>query len=202
MSRVRGNHFFRVGVGFSYFARPPQCGTVSKIAVSAVFRRITLKNPIIETWKPGVPKSLLLIVAGTVWIGTAIALDFLSFSWLSTEKLHDALFAAAAGFLFALIIHHFGFLRIVDKNVKRIQAMEGRRCVFGFIPWRSYLLIFVMVLSGILLRHSPLPKLYLAVLYTAIGTALFLSSVRYFRLSLLAVRNRSILPGCADNTPR
>ncbi len=161
-----------------------------------------MKNPIIETWKPGVPKSLLLIVAGTVWIGTAIALDFLSFSWLSTEKLHDALFAAAAGFLFALIIHHFGFLRIVDKNVKRIQAMEGRRCVFGFIPWRSYLLIFVMVLSGILLRHSPLPKLYLAVLYTAIGTALFLSSVRYFRLSLLAVRNRSILPGCADNTPR
>lgn len=140
-----------------------------------------VKNPHIEAWKPGVAKSSLVLIAGIVWIAVAITLNWLAYSWLRAESRDSALVTLLIGFVGALVIHHFGFLRLVDKNLARIIPMEGRRCVFSFMPWKSYLLIMVMVLMGFLLRHSSLPKLYLAGLYTAIGTALMLSSVRYLR---------------------
>ena len=49
------------------------------------------------------------------------------------------------------------------------------------MTWRSYLIVLVMVSMGIALRHSPIPKKYLSVLYNGIGLALFLSGIRYLR---------------------
>ena len=111
-------------------------------------------------------------------------LNSMAWSWLRAERLGNALPAAVVGFVGSLIIHHFGFLRIVNRNLDRIVPMEGKRCVFSFMPWKSYALVAVMIILGVLLRHSPIPKLYLAVLYIAIGTALILSSVRYLRRAL------------------
>lgn len=142
---------------------------------------MTCINHRIKAYKPAVPRFILVVVAGFVWIGTAIMLSYLSYSWLRRETTRDAVIAAAAGIMSALLIHHFGFLRIADKNIGRIKAMEGPCCVFAFMPWKSYLLVMVMILMGIVLRHSFVPRLYLAALYTAIGTALFLSSIRYIR---------------------
>jgi hypothetical protein len=134
-----------------------------------------------EKWKPGVHKSWLLVIAGTLWICVGLMLDILAFFWLEHEIAYKALISAIIGFGSALLIHHFGFLRVVDKNLNRILPMEGERCIFSFISWKSYFLIAVMMLMGYALRHSPLPKLYLAALYSAIGTALILSSFRYLR---------------------
>ena len=39
-----------------------------------------------------------------------------------------------------------------------------------------------MVVLGIILRSSPIPKQYLAMVYTTIGGALFLASLRYYLL--------------------
>ncbi|HEA68169.1 hypothetical protein LCGC14_2458460 [marine sediment metagenome] len=139
------------------------------------------KNPEIKKWKPGVSKNILLLIAGLMWIGVGIMLDGLSYSWLRAEKPDSALLALVGGFVCALVIHHFGFLRVADKNLGRILPMEGKKCVFSFMPWKSYILIIIMILMGFLLRLSPIPKLYLAVLYSGIGTALILSSVRYLR---------------------
>jgi len=147
------------------------------------------KTTELEKWKPGVSKRVLLFIAGVMWIGIGIMLDSLSYSWLRVEKPDSALIAAAVGFVSALVIHHLGFLRIVDKNLGRILPMEGKRCVFSFMPWKSYMLIIIMVLTGFLLRHLPVPKLYLAVLYSGIGTALILSSIRYLRYLFLMVKN-------------
>lgn len=126
-------------------------------------------------------------------------LNVISYFWLKTENHHDALFAAVGGIVCAPLIHHFGFLRIVDRNLGRIHAMEGTGCVFSFMPWKSYLLIIIMIFLGIMLRHSPVPKLYLAVLYTAIGTALFLSGVRYLRHSIRTSKEEVCL---SDDDPQ
>ena len=142
-----------------------------------------------ENWKPGVPKPILLLTAGLLWIGVGIMLDALAYSWLRGENPGFSYPAAAIGFLAALLIHHFGFLRVVDKNLARILPMEGRRCLFAFMPWKSYILILVMFSGGLLLRLSPLPKKYLAVLYMAIGTALILSSIRYLRYLFASFRD-------------
>ena len=148
------------------------------------------RNPRIEEWKPGVPKTALLFIAGIMWIGIGTMLDLLSYSWLRTENPVHALLASVIGFACALVIHHFGFLRLVDRNLGRILPMEGRRCVFSFISWKSYILIIIMIFVGFILRHSQIPKLYLAVLYTGIGTALILSSVLYLRYLILVIKNK------------
>jgi hypothetical protein len=142
---------------------------------------MNLNHSDMERWKPGINKAWLLFIAGLLWICAGSMLDILSYIWLRNETPHRAIISAAIGFALALLIHHFGFLRVVDKNLNRILPMEGKRCAFSFISWKSYFLISVMMLMGYCLRHSPLPKLYLAVLYSAIGTALILSSFRYLR---------------------
>jgi len=152
------------------------------------------RNRELEKWKPGVPKSSLLLIAGAMWIIVGVMLDSIVYSWLRTEQLDDALLAAAIGFVCSLFIHHFGFLRLVDRNLDRILPMEGRRCIFSFMPWKSYILIIIMIALGFLLRHSPIPKLYLAVLYTGIGTALILSSVRYLRYLILTLTGKQMKP--------
>ncbi len=135
----------------------------------------------IKKYKPAVPKAVLLFLAGGLWLGVGCMLVFLAISWLrEAVEVNQALFAGA-GVVLALFIHHFGFLRIVDKNLGRILPSDEKKCVFSFMPWKSYLLIPVMIILGLLLRHSALPKHYLAILYIAIGLALTLSSVRYLR---------------------
>ncbi len=148
------------------------------------------ENPRMEKWKPAVPKSGLLFMAGMIWLSIGAVMDSIAYSWLKPEPLRPALLISSIGFVLALLIHHFGFLRIVDKNLGRILPIEGRRCLFSFMPWKSYILVLVMVLGGFLLRHSGLPKSYLAPLYLAIGTALILSSVRYLRYLILTVRGK------------
>jgi hypothetical protein len=138
----------------------------------------------IKKYKPAVPKAVLLFLAGGLWCGVGCMLLLLAASWLrEAVQINRALFAGA-GVVLALFIHHFGFLKIVDKNLGRILPADEKKCVFSFMPWKSYLIIPVMITLGILLRHSALPKHYLAILYIAIGLALLLSSVRYMRYFL------------------
>ncbi len=104
----------------------------------------------------------------------------MAYHWLTG---HDGISwpFATAGIVTALVVHHFGFLRIVDKNLDRISRLPAKPSPLAFISWKSYLIIIVMVAMGIALRHSPIPRHYLSVIYTGIGGALFLSSIRYFR---------------------
>ncbi len=135
-----------------------------------------------DRFKPGVDKRILLFLAGFMWICVGIMLLSFSYSWLSEYRTGNSLVHAGIGISAALVIHHFGFLRVVDRNLRRILPMEGKRCVFSFMSWKSYLLVAVMIAMGVLLRHSPIPKPYLSMLYTGIGLALILSSVRYLRV--------------------
>lgn len=108
-------------------------------------------------------------------------LIYLAFSWLSVASNINTSIFIVTGMVVALFIHHFGFSKIADINLNRILLKNEKSCLFSFYPWKSYLIIIVMVFMGITLRHSTIPKHYLAVLYTGIGLALALSSIRYFK---------------------
>jgi hypothetical protein len=138
----------------------------------------------LEQFKPAVGKGSLLLLSGLMWVGVGIMLLNYAYHWLALRGGKGALALGFAGLAASLVIHHFGFLKVVDKNLARILPMEGKRCLFAFQPWKSYLIIVVMIGMGIGLRHSPIPKPYLAVLYIGIGMALILSSLRYLRAFL------------------
>jgi hypothetical protein len=128
-----------------------------------------------------VDKSILVLMAGMMWCGVGIMLIRYAISWLSLCSSREQIFYYSAGFLAAMPIHHFGFINIADKNINRILALREKTSPVAFMTWKSYLIVLVMVSMGIALRHSPLPKKYLSILYNGIGLALFLSGIRYFR---------------------
>jgi hypothetical protein len=142
-----------------------------------------LKSPLLlkEKLNPAVNKKYLVYFSGFMWIGVGIMLNSFACVWLITYGKTISVIFAGTGLISSLFIHHFGFLKIVDKNLGRISKMEGKRCAFSFMTWKSYLLVAVMVTMGIMLRHSSIPKQYLSILYIGIGTALILGSIRYFR---------------------
>ena len=135
--------------------------------------------------KPAVSRRTLLLLAGLIWFGVGTMLLSFAAGWLRDGRSAHVLLLVVSGVIAALLIHHFGFLRVVDKNLGRILPMEGKRCVFSFMSWKSYLVVALMMAMGIGLRHSSIPKPYLAVLYIGIGLALVLSSIRYLRVLLL-----------------
>ena len=135
----------------------------------------------IRKLRPAVDKKILMLMAGLMWCGVGVMLMSYSVSWLSSFPGKNQLIYGSAGFLAAMPIHYFGFLRLADKNLARLLPMTEKKCFFSFMTWKSYLIVPLMVSMGIFLRNSPLPKEYLSVIYTGIGLGLFLSGLRYFR---------------------
>ena len=136
---------------------------------------------LINKFNPAVRKPVLVLISGIVWLGTGIMLVSLAYGWLYDYDGKYVYLYALAGLAASIIISRFGFNKIVDKNLKRIKAIKGLYCAFGFMPWKSYFLIMIMMTMGLLLKKSALPKEYLAILYISIGMALALSSIRYFK---------------------
>ena len=138
-------------------------------------------NPKFNKFDPAVDKKFLIALSGIIWSIVGIALCNLAVGWLSEAASEKTYMLGAGGILLAMLIHHFGFLRIVDKNIERILSKSGKVCIFAFQPWKSYLLILIMVGMGMFLRNSAMPKHYLAVIYIGFGGAMLLSSLRYHR---------------------
>ena len=144
----------------------------------------------IRKFTPSADKRILVLLAGLMWCGVGIMLIRFAVVWLSPLDIKTAGLYYAAGFLAAMPIHHFGFLEIADKNLRRLLPLNEKRCIFSFMTWRSYIIVLIMVSMGITLRHSALPKRYLSILYDGIGLALFLSGIRYLRFFVMLMRNK------------
>lgn len=141
-------------------------------------------------FEPSVKSRYLILLAGFVWLVVGAALGRVAARWLLHTGGQFAAGLGLAGAVLAVLIHTFGFSRLVDRNVERIRQKPAVTCAFGFQSWKSYLLIMVMITMGVFLRSSPMPKHYLAVVYAGFGGAMVLSSIRYFR-KFLALRPTS-----------
>ncbi len=133
-------------------------------------------------WKPAVPRRALWLTAGLLWSGVGIALCAMAVHWLCRDGGPWPLRTACAclGAISGFMVYRHGFSRIARKNANRIAQKSDRVCLFAFQAWKSYILIAVMVGLGYTLRHSPLPRPILAVIYSTIGIGLLLSSRVYY----------------------
>ena len=78
---------------------------------------------------------------------------------------------------------HYALSRLAQKNIERIQLLSPQKekiCIFAFQAIKSYLIVLIMIGLGILLRYLNIPKSWLSLVYLTIGTALTLSSLKYF----------------------
>lgn len=135
-----------------------------------------------QNYHPRVNKIWLYLIAGIMWSGVGLMLLSLSARWL--VDLHSGWATAIGlfGLLLALAAYRFGFSKIARKNILRLHGLLDRVWLFAFMPWKSYLVVVGMMALGMALRHSLIPRSYLAVIYATIGGALFLSSLEYYQV--------------------
>lgn len=131
-------------------------------------------------FKPAVNRRVLIFLSGITWSIVGLILCNTAFGWLDLKG--NGFFFVFAGFLVSLFAYFFSFSKIADRNIQRISQMGEKVCIFAFQTWKSYTMIAVMIGLGILLRYLPVPKYYLSVIYIGIGLALFLASIRYYRV--------------------
>jgi hypothetical protein len=138
-------------------------------------------NPSLRKLKPEVSKKWLIASAGLMWSAAGILLCRLAYHWLAADLsgAWGAVFGGC-GLAAAVGVYFFGFSKIAKKNIDRLCLFPEKVCFFAFPARKSYLLILLMIGMGYLLRHSLIRKDYLAVVYIAIGGALFLSSLHYY----------------------
>lgn len=129
-------------------------------------------------------------MAGLMWCAVGVMLIRYAVSWLTVCTGREQIFYYSAGFLAAMPIHHFGFLKIADKNLNRLLPLTEKQNPFSFMAPKSYLIVIIMISMGIALRHSQIPKRYLSLLYNGIGLALFLSGIRYLRVFIQLVLSK------------
>jgi hypothetical protein len=127
-----------------------------------------------------VAKVWLFLLAGIMWSGVGLMLCSLAYRWLVDLHSFKALWVGLSGLVSSLFIYRFGFLKIARKNINRLHSFLEKVNLFAFMSAKSYLLVAFMMALGMALRSSPIPRVYLSVLYTAIGAALFFSSLHYY----------------------
>jgi hypothetical protein len=149
---------------------------------------------IIEKLKPSVSKYWLMALAGLMWSVVGIMLCRMAYIWLRAVPVKWALALGSLGLISALAAYRFGFSKIALKNIFRLCLLPDKVCIFAFQAWKSYLIIIFMIVLGITMRHSPIPKHFLAVIYATIGGALFFSSFHfYWRIWRVKIRKKPCL---------
>jgi len=134
-----------------------------------------------KAYKPSASRPLLFLTAGLLWTLAGSWLCYLAFSWLKASGVDHWQYHALAGAILGIAAYLTVFAQIAKKNIARLKDLPEKSCFFAFQAWRSYLVIILMVSLGVILRHSDIPRHWLAVAYLTIGGALLGASLQYYR---------------------
>jgi uncharacterized membrane protein len=135
----------------------------------------------IRSLAPRVSKRYLLLIAALAW--TMAGTMLLARGLLMSGRIRHThwimiLLSILGGGMFYLVL----FSKISASHVSRILGLQNeRQCIFSFFNLRSYLLMTIMISSGIILRKTGF--LYtgtLSLVYITMGIPLLLSSIRFF----------------------
>lgn len=82
--------------------------------------------------------------------------------------------------LIALLVGTAKSLTVLDrtakKGLRRIMSFGDNTCIGAVYPWKTWLLVVLMMVLGITLRKLTHPGAIIGAIYFAIGWALLLSS--------------------------
>lgn len=125
-----------------------------------------------------IPKNYLVLIAGLLWIFAGIMVFKTGAPILFGMQSFIAFIVSIGIFLiFYLII----FRNLVFKHIKRIkETMDERGYFWQFFDLKSYIIMFVMMAGGTVVRKLNLaPNYVIGTLYSGIGFALFSCGTRF-----------------------
>jgi hypothetical protein len=146
---------------------------------------------LLDKYKPGIPRRLLLLVAGCVWTLAGGILITRSLVTL-IEMNHHLLLEITIGIILGIGFYLVLFSRISSKHISRITMIKiDNPCFFSFFNLRSYILMSLMIIGGITLRKLEIINHdILYTFYLTMGIPLLISAYRFF---YSWVKNRSIV---------
>lgn len=132
-----------------------------------------------------VKKEYLLLLACLVWMAAGSNIVRIGF------QIYPKYLTIFNIFLSALVFFSFQFLifgKLVKKHTKRILGYKEKQCFVKFFDRKSFVIMMLMMSGGIYLRTlKSVPESFIAVFYSGLGIALFLSGV-LFGLSFFRIR--------------
>lgn len=128
----------------------------------------------ISRFKPGVKRQTHLLLAALLWscMGAVLMLRGVAYLKQTEYPYILAVVGCALGFLKSFTILD----RVARKSLHRIEQFNDGTCLGAVYSLKTWALVVCMIGMGVLLRMSPLPLSFLALLYCTIGWSLFFSS--------------------------
>ena len=135
----------------------------------------------IDSYTPRVPRTYLLLIAALVWTfagGMLLVRGYFSLLAYPHFFVYKIMGCVIGGLIFFKLL----FFKISGKHVLRIQNLVIEKpCLFSFFNGRSYLMMTIMITSGITLRKTgAISPEYLSLVYITMGIPLLMSSFRFY----------------------
>lgn len=134
---------------------------------------------ILHRLNPAVPRRVFAPLAAMIWGAVGVMLVTRAVIWFRGDFGLWALISLAVGLIMAGGMIPGMFVKIVRKNLARLALRPDRSCVFSVFAWRSWILASIMSFGGVALRHSDIPRLYLAGPYFGMGLCLLSGALLY-----------------------
>ena len=135
----------------------------------------------LERWKPAAGVRAHLYAAALLWTVVGLGLTAAGMAWSFSSALPWSLLLAGTGVAAGLVKGRYVLRAMAERNAARIIARGDGRCLGGFLSLKTWLLVVLMMTSGIILRRSAVPRPVLGVLYSAVGTALLVGCVTLWK---------------------
>jgi hypothetical protein len=134
-----------------------------------------------ERWKPAARARTHLLAAALLWTVVGLGLAAVGLAWSFGSTFPWSLLLAIIGIAAGMVKGRLVIRKMADWNTARIIARGDGRCLGGFLAPKTWLLVTVMMGSGIILRRSGVPRPILGVLYTAVGTGLLIGGQQLWK---------------------
>ncbi len=127
----------------------------------------------IRKFKPGVARKVHVFSAALLWTIIGGLLLYRGAGYLIQAK---AVWLVPVGILAGTIKSYWILDRAACRGLKRIRAFSDNTCIGAVYSWKTWVIVLVMMTSGVVLRKSSLPFSTIGTLCIAIGWALVFSS--------------------------
>ncbi len=118
-------------------------------------------------------RAMHLFIAPFIWTAVGTLLMVRGLGWIGFSMTCWVLLGAVfVGTIKSLTILD----RSAKKTLQRIMGLNDNTCIGAVYPWRTWLLVILMMASGITLRSLTEPGLFIGTVYFAVGWGLLLSS--------------------------
>jgi len=132
----------------------------------------------LDAYKPAASARTHLLLAAVMWTVVGCVLAALGALWLLGSHVAGVWLWFAASVVLGVLKARLVLLRTARRVIERIKARGDGCCVGGFVSWRTWLFIALMMTAGYVLRHGLVPHAVVGFIYLAVGVALVTAAAR------------------------